>query len=173
MIIKKIKTAASVLLLAGVFAAGCNTSGTRHSPSSTDSTSTTTTTTKVEQVTKENPLKGCYILVLKKDSLQLAITAVNGKSVEGSMILNFAEKDRSRGTFEGEYANGILIGNYKFDSEGTSSQRQVIFKKVEGGFVEGYGKMTMADGKEVFVKQNEVEFDQANVFKYTENCLVL
>lgn len=171
MIIKKIKTAACLLLLAGVLTAGCNSSANKHSVTSTDSTTTSTTETRVEKVTKETPLKGCYILILKKDSLQLAITAVNGKTIEGSMILNFAEKDRSRGTFEGEYTNGILTGIYKFSSEGTSSQRQVIFKKVEGGFIEGYGKMTMVDGKEMFAKTSEVEFDQNNVFKYTENCL--
>jgi hypothetical protein len=173
MITKKIKTAASLLLMAGVLAAGCNASSdNKHAATSTDSTSTTSTTTaSVKSVTKESPLKGCYLSVLKKDSLELAITKVTGKSVEGSMILNFAEKDRSRGTFEGEFTDGILIGIYKFNAEGTPSQRQVIFKKVEGGFIEGYGKMTMVNGKEMFAKQNEVEFDQTNVYKYTENCL--
>ena len=168
------KTAASLLMLAGVLAVGCNTSADKHPASTTDSTTTTTTTTTVEKgetFSKEQPLKGCYLSVIKRDTFQLAITAEKGSAVEGSMILNFAEKDRSRGTFEGEFKNGILMGIYNFSSEGTTSQRQVAFKKVDNGFVEGYGKMKMVDGKEMFAKENEIEFDQANVFKYTENCL--
>jgi hypothetical protein len=169
--IRKIKTAAALLVLAGTLAIGCNTADHKQPTTSADSTTSSPTGTNAEKTAQETPLKGCYVLVLKKDSLQLAVTAVNGKAVEGSMTLNFAEKDRSNGTFKGEYDKGILIGIYTFNSEGTSSQRQVIFKKVEEGFVEGYGKMKTVDGKEMFANQNEVEFDQANVFKYTENCL--
>jgi len=166
------KTAASLLMLAGVLALGCNTSADKHAAVTTDSTTTTTTTVeKGETFSKEQPLKGCYLLILKKDTLQLAITSEKGSAVEGSMILNFAEKDRSRGTFEGEFKNGILMGIYKFNAEGTTSQRQVAFKRVDNGFVEGYGKITMVDGREMFAKENELEFDQTNVYKYTENCL--
>ncbi|MGV3705499.1 MAG: hypothetical protein ACO1NU_08990 [Arcticibacter sp.] len=154
------KTAA-LLLAAGIFAAGCgspdnkmnNTSASSSAPKTADS------------------LKGCYVAVLKKDTFQLAITEVNGNELSGSLIYNFAEKDRSKGTIEGNYENGILSARYIFNAEGTTSERPVIFKKVAEGFIEGYGETKLEGGKEVFAKSDTISFNQGEVLKYTETCL--
>src|SRR5690606_23084407 len=78
----------------------------------------------------QEPLKGCYIAVIKRDTIQLAITSEKGDQVEGSLIYDFWEKDRSRGTFTGEYKDSVLSANYVFNAAGTTSERPVIFKKV-------------------------------------------
>jgi len=167
--VKQVYLAGFLLLLTGVTVLGCNTANKSNPTVSVDSTKVTSSGDAITG--SKETLKGCYIAVLKRDTLQLAITSVNGESVEGSLIFNFAEKDRSKGQFEGKYKNGILAGNYKFNSEGTFSERQVIFKKVQGGFIEGFGKVKMVNNKEVFVKEDEAEFDQTNIFRYTEKCL--
>jgi hypothetical protein len=163
-------TNAILLIFFGVMAVSCNTKDSHIASIPTDTTAVNEQI--ITPARKNIPLKGCYILILKKDTLQLAITAVNGQHVEGSLIYAFAEKDNSKGTFEGEYINGILRGNYIFNAEGTSSERQIIFKKVKDGFVEGFGTTTIVGNKEVFSKPDDIVFDQSRVFEYTANCLV-
>ena len=161
-----------MLLLTLGLALGCNSSSNQSSSAANENSDTSSNAdAKALSASRGSPIKGCYMAVLGKDSLHLAITAVNGKSVAGSLTLNFAEKDRSTGTFNGEYIDGVLNAIYKFNAEGTTSQRQVIFKKVDGGFIEGFGEIAMVDGIEMLSKPNEVEFDQRNVFKYTTDCL--
>lgn len=166
--VKHIHLTGYLLLLTAVMTAGCNQAD-KSQMRSADSV-------KVIHPDKDltgsmESLKGCYLAVLQKDTLQLAITTVEGESVKGSLTLNFAEKDRSHGQFEGKYNQGILVANYKFSAEGTTSERQVIFKKVPGGFIEGFGQMTMVNNKEVFAKPDQAEFDQHTIFRSTENCL--
>lgn len=121
--------------------------------------------------TSEESLKGCYIAVIKKDTIQLAITEVQGDQVKGSLIYNFWEKDRSQGTISGEYKDGILSANYVFNAEGTTSERPVIFKKVPEGFVEGFGETKTVENKEVFANPAAVEYGQSYTLKHTDICL--
>jgi len=119
----------------------------------------------------EEPLKGCYIAVIKRDTIQLAITEVKGNQISGSLVYNFWEKDRSKGTFTGEYNNGVLLANYVFNAEGTTSERPVIFKKVSEGFVEGFGETRTEENKEVFADPDAIEFEQGYTLKQTDICL--
>lgn len=157
------KTILASLLLSGAILSSC-TSGT--SEKKTVEQVTTTVTDSIE-----TPLKGCYIAVIKKDTIQLAVTSVNGSAVEGSLIYNFAEKDKNKGTFTGQYNDGILVADYTFNSEGATSERQVAFKKVDGGMVEGYGDAETKGNKSVFKDQKALKYDDNIVLKRTENCL--
>ncbi|WP_207534799.1 hypothetical protein [Desertivirga arenae] len=162
---KKLQNIAFILLLAGVMSSCNNTSKTT---AASDSVQTSNEDrTKVE----DEPLKGCYIGVLKRDTFQLAITAVNESNVEGSLLYNFFEKDRSRGTFTGTFINDVLLADYTFQSEGATSQRQVIFKKTAKGFIEGYGNIKSEGGKDVFVDTAAVKFDQSIELTRTDACL--
>ena len=157
------KSILASLLLSGAILSSC-TSGTSEKKTVEQVTTTVTDSTAT-------PLKGCYIAVIKKDTIQLAVTSVNGSAVEGSLIYNFAEKDKSKGTFAGQYTNDILVADYTFNAEGTTSVRQVAFKKVADGMVEGYGDTEMKDNKSVFKDQKAIKYDDNIVLKRTENCL--
>lgn len=122
-------------------------------------------------VTDSSSIKGCYLYIVKKDTIQLAVTSINKEQVEGTLLYNFFEKDDSKGTFTGTYKKGILSVKYNSHGEGTNSFSQVIFKKVDGGFIEGTGKTKTIDNKQVFIDPASVSYDSGIMFSKNETCL--
>lgn len=110
---------------------------------------------------------GCYVATLGKDVYSLKIIAQQGELFEGTLVFKNFEKDSSSGTFKGTYKGGILLGDYSFQSEGTNSLMQVIFKKSGDDFVRGYGDVT-ADGTR-FADLNTINYDSSysHVFKFS------
>ena len=121
-------------------------------------------------IVTEDSIKGCYIARLAKDAYTLTVLSQNGESFEGKLSFKNFEKDSSSGTFNGTYKDGILLGDYSFQSEGTNSVMQVIFKKLESGFVRGYGD-TIQEGTR-FADLNKIIYDSSYsyVFKPSTDC---
>lgn len=113
---------------------------------------------------------GCYVATLAKDVYTLDISKQEGENVEGRLAFKNFEKDSSSGSFKGTYKNGILIGDYTFNSEGSTSVMQVAFKKTADGFARGYGDMN-ADGTR-FADVNKLTYDSAYTFKPTSGACV-
>ena len=103
-------------------------------------------------------IKGCYLYTVNKDTFQLAITAVNKNDVEGSIIYNFYEKDKNSGTIAGVIKGDTILADYTFNSEGTSSVREVIFIRKGDQLAEGYGPMEEKGGRTVFTDKSKVKF---------------
>jgi len=122
--------------------------------------------------TSLNSIKGCYIAKLNKDIYSLNIQSENNGNVAGTLSYNNFEKDSSSGSINGTFTNDTLVGNYSFDSEGSHSDRQVIFKKVGDNFVEGFGPVKVISGKEVFDPITSVTYDPKSTFVKSENCAV-
>jgi len=156
--IKQVPKVSFLLLAAAMLASSCG---------NTNNKQTLTSST----TSSEESLKGCYIAVIKRDTIQLAITEVKGNQIRGSLVYNFWEKDRSKGTFTGEYNDSVLLANYVFNAEGTTSERPVIFKKVSEGFLEGFGETKTEENREVFADPDAVEFGQSYTLKHTDICL--
>jgi len=157
--IKQVPKISFLLLAVAIFASSCG------------NTNNNKTSLTSSMTPSEEPLKGCYIAVIKRDTIQLAITEVKGNQISGSLVYNFWEKDRSKGTFTGEYNNSVLLANYVFNAEGTTSERPVIFKKVSEGFVEGFGETKTEENREVFADPDAIEFGQSYTLKHTDICL--
>lgn len=83
---------------------------------------------------------GCYVFNDTKNVISFEITD-NKAEIKGLLAYSLAEKDRNSGNFVGQLNNGVLIGNYTFQSEGTESTRQVAFKINGNKLLEGYGEM--------------------------------
>ena len=115
-------------------------------------------------------LKGCYVAKLSKDAYTLDIESADKGMVSGLLAFNNFEKDSSSGTLNGTFMNGILLGNYSFDSEGMHSYRQVIFKKVGDDFIEGFGEVKMVGDKEIFVDPTKITYDLKVKFVKSINC---
>ena len=116
---------------------------------------------------------GCYVARLGQDVYTLNILSQSGEIFDGKLVFKNFQKDSSSGPFKGTYKDGILLGDYSFNSEGTDSVMQVIFKKVGDSFVRGYGEVT-EDGTR-FVDLNNIDYDSAYSYPYkasTENCAV-
>ncbi|MET4080259.1 hypothetical protein ABIB40_000199 [Pedobacter sp. UYP30] len=91
--------------------------------------------------------------------------------VKGTLNYNFYEKDDSKGTFEGDYNDGILKANFLAYGEGAASIREVIFKKVDGGFEEGTGDAETSGSSQIFTNPKSVKFNNQQKYMETQNCL--
>jgi hypothetical protein len=122
----------------------------------------------VEQpaITVEKSVVGCYEAHLGKDLYSLAILSQQGETFEGTLRFKNFEKDSSSGTFKGTYKDGILLGDYSFQSEGMDSVMQVIFKSSGDGFIRGYGDMNATGDR--FANLNGITYDSSAVFKLSK-----
>ena len=111
----------------------------------------------------EKSVVGCYEAQLGKDLYSLAILSQVGETFEGTLRFKNYQKDSSSGPYIGTYIDGILFGEYSFQSEGMDSLIQVIFKKSGDGFIRGYGDMNASGDR--FANLNNITYDSSVVFK--------
>ncbi|WP_266363657.1 hypothetical protein [Tellurirhabdus rosea] len=102
-------------------------------------------------------LTGCYAYVSDKDTVLLQIDS-DSDSLTGRLTYHYYEKDRNTGTFAGQMLGDTLLAFYRFQSEGTSSVRQVAFLRTDSSFVEGYGDVVENGGRMVFSNRRNVQF---------------
>ena len=126
----------------------------------------------VEQppISVEKSVVGCYEAKLGKDLYSLAILSQAGEAFEGTLRFKNYQKDSSSGPYKGTYIDGILFGEYSFQSEGMDSVIQVLFKKSADGFIRGYGKMNAAGDR--FANLNGITYNSSAVFELSiQGCL--
>ena len=102
----------------------------------------------------------CYHYMKNKDTVILKVKTVNGL-VKGTLIYNLYEKDKNRGTIDGRIEGEILLADYTFNSEGTTSIRPVAFKKSGNNFIEGFGETENKNGKEAFKNIDSLNYDHS------------
>lgn len=120
------------LILAGVFAS-CN------SPKDE-----TARTGSLLAESKESSPVNCYRYATATDTIILKVIHV-GNSITGTLVYSLKEKDKNKGTIQGNMRGNILVADYTFMSEGILSTRQVAFKMEGNSFVEGYGDFKNVD----------------------------
>ena len=106
----------------------------------------------------------CYQSVSGKDTVTLRTITQNGV-VTGTLAYSLFEKDKNRGTIQGQVQNGQLLADYTFASEGMESVRQVAFKQQDGTWVEGYGEVTDQQGKMVFKNPAALDYGHSRALK--------
>lgn len=126
---------------------------------------------KKQEMTPESAsIIGCYSAMLERDVYTLTITSEHRGTVLGSVSFDNFEKDSSSGTFVGTYNDGLLVGDYSFQSEGMSSVRQLAFQKVDNGFVPGFGEVQVVDDRETFVDTTALSYDNSYTFIKQATC---
>ena len=110
-------------------------------------------------VTKPGQLN-CYRYVNNRDTVILRTTSVNG-SITGTLVYNFYEKDKNKGTIQGQMKSELLIADYTYYSEGVQSVRQIAFKKNGKTFIEGYGEPETKNGKTIFKNIDSLDFNHS------------
>lgn len=127
---------------------------------------------------------GCYVAYLggvdsndkTKDVYSILISDYDPltNKASGKLAYKNFEKDSSSGTYTASYnpETGILIGDYEFDSEGTRSINQVLFKRIlDGrGFIGGFGPTVTVNGKEVLKDTSSVTYDNSPEYHLTSEC---
>ena len=132
----------------------CNNTDTGKNTAATD-TDTTSTDSLVAASAQTAP--SCYQNINGKDTVLLSISG-EAITVTGLLSYNYYEKDKSSGDIQGNMYGDTLIGEYSFQSEGTTSVREVAFLKRDDTFVEGYGDVEEKDGKMVFKNRSSLKF---------------
>ena len=106
---------------------------------------------------KEMP-KNCYRYSSATDTISLKVIH-NGNEIAGTLVYNFKEKDKNKGTIQGSMYGDMLVADYTFMSEGMQSIRQVAFKFEENSFVEGYGDISIENSKVRFKNLDSLTFN--------------
>ncbi|MBJ6144780.1 hypothetical protein JAO77_15375 [Hymenobacter sp. BT559] len=121
-------------------------------------------TNQAAQVPTAHPPTGpqCYAYRTKTDTIRLTLQTTQ-PTVTGQLVYRYFEKDRNQGTIRGVMHGDTLLADYTFQSEGTTSVRQVAFLRRDIGFIEGFGPVAERQGKTVFEQPHTLQFDA----KYT------
>ena len=109
----------------------------------------------------------CYANFRNQDTVLLSFTR-NDTAINGELIYQFFQKDRNTGIINGTVKGDTIIADYKFNSEGTTSIRQVVFLKRGDELLEGFGDIEEYDGKMVFRNISSLVFDSSMVFSLTD-----
>ena len=124
----------------------------------------------IEEASSKNVM-GCYFTNAETQLSILNITNHEHTSVTAKLILKPFQKDMAKGTFAGNYENGVLHGIYTFQSEGVESERELFFKRNGGAFVPGYGPVEVIDNKlERLQRPLQLEWNDKELFTLGEEC---
>ena len=129
---------------------------------SADSISVAETAAPVESSTLQN----CYIQVTGKDSVFISLDDNLG-TITGKMRYKNFEKDNSTGDIMGTKSGDTLKLNYTFQSEGSTSDREIYFLKKGDQLLEGIGEHSTEGSKEIYSNYAKIKFEQGN-FKQTD-----
>lgn len=92
----------------------------------------------------------CYIFIMKRDTYLIELT-VDKEDVKGTMKFKNYEKDSSKGIINGTIKDDVLNVNYRFNSEGMSSVRNMYFKVSDKVLITGIGDET-STGDSAYIK---------------------
>ncbi len=113
---------------------------------------------------------GCYVAKIKEDVFTLNIATQKKTNVEAFIAYKNAYKDSSHGTFAGSFDGTILMGIYTFESEGTTSRSEVIFKRSADGFKEGFGPSDMKGDLSSFTRPLTITWNDSFTFQPSTEC---
>lgn len=111
-----------------------------------------------EKKTESSSVSNCYEYINKADTVILKLIHV-GDAITGLLIYKLDGKDINKGTIQGGMRGDILVANYTFISEATTSERQVAFKLDNGSFIEGYGESVTDQGRVRFKSIDSLQFN--------------
>jgi len=141
-----------LILLSAISLAACNTN--KENDAGNASGSASDTTTKRVQI----PNMKCYANMNGRDTIFLKLEKFPNV-VTGILKYKLYEKDANHGELDGKLYGDTLIADYKFESEGKESIRQVAFL-IKGNIIkEGYGDMEEKRGKMVFKNTGHINFN--------------
>ncbi len=110
---------------------------------------------------------GCYQMAKGRDSGFLRIE-ISDSTVTGTLVYAWWEKDRNEGTVSGVLRDSLLLLDYRFQSEGTTSVREEIFRVSNKTLLPAYGAVTEKNGKMVFQDVHELSFNENFPFTKTD-----
>ena len=118
-----------------------------------------------EDLSTEPILTNCYAVISEKDSAFLSYEDNLG-TITGKLHYKNYEKDSSKGDFSGLMNGDTLKVTYTFQSEGSTSNREIWFLKNGDELLEGIGKYD--EKGEIYADGKTVTFENGHTFKSTD-----
>ena len=106
---------------------------------------------------QENTGAQCFAYRDGRDTINLRFTE-SKSGIKGSLEYTLQEKDRNTGTIDGQREGDLIIAYYEFKSEGVTSVRQVVFKKINENWVEGFGEVEIVGDTTKFKNPKHLSF---------------
>lgn len=121
-------------------------------------------------------LQTCYMEAVKKDSVFVSLEDNLG-TLTGKMRYKNFEKDSSYGTLVGFKNADTLKLMYTFQSEGTTSEREIYFVLKGDQLLEGIGPHTEDGTKSTYSIPSKLKFDghaltQVDCTKFEKNFII-
>lgn len=111
-----------------------------------------------DDIKKDAPVSECFRYADGKDTIILHLIHV-GDAITGTLQYDLMQKDRNRGTIQGKMRGNLLVADYQFSSEGMQSIREVVFKKENDHYIEGYGEVAEKNEKVYFRNLDSLQFE--------------
>ena len=110
-------------------------------------------------------VSGCYTAVQGRDTANIVVQkGADEKSVFADVeFMNF-EKDASKGTFNGEMKDSLLVGYYAFTSEGMNSVSQMAFLVKGDTLYQAFGDVDVVGDTTRFKNPENLQFDTSKPF---------
>lgn len=113
---------------------------------------------------EENSTDNCYFGVIGKDSIFLSLNDNLG-TITGKMRYKNFEKDSSFGDVIGSKNGDTIQLNYTFQSEGTTSDKEINFLKKEDRLLEGMEDQKVDGQKSVYSDRKKMVYSDDNELK--------
>ena len=124
-----------------------------------------TATENTEDFSAEPILTNCYAAISDKDSVFLSYEDNLG-TITGKLHYKNHEKDSSKGELSGLINGDTLKVTYTFQSEGTTSNREIWFLKKDNELHEGIGKYD--EKGEFYADAKTVKFEDGHTLKSSD-----
>ncbi|MFD2286445.1 hypothetical protein GJU39_00790 [Pedobacter petrophilus] len=128
--------------------------------------STKTNTPDSNVAKQEAGIKQCFQYISKKDTASLSLTT-NKDKVTGVLTYRIFEKDKNNGTLSGIVKGDTIVADYTFQSEGTTSTREVVWLRKNDQLLEATGDIDEVNGKTKFKNLSALSFGKSIVFNKT------
>ncbi len=155
-----------LFLLFSVALGSCNNTTTVTAGNSDSTNASMHTTNPADTlITNNTPvmLTGCYEMIINGDTATLRID-LQDSTITGNLNYHFKEKDQNTGTLRGVIRDKYIYADYIFNSEGTTSIREVVFK-IEGDIlIPGFGDIVEQGTKIIFTDKNALQFQSETPF---------
>lgn len=128
--------------------------------------------TKKESSKIADTVKQCYTSAYEGDSATLNLNIIDSTKVEGSLVINYAEKPKNDGIVRGEFKGDTLFVDYTFKiGEGkTEFSNPLALLKQADSLKMGVGQIETSYGRSYFVKGKPINFERGKFSFIPTEC---
>lgn len=106
----------------------------------------------------------CFVAIDSNDKANMTLKTLEDGKVKGTLVINYVDKGKNDGTFEGKFSGDTLFVDYTFKigtENPTVYKNPLAFLKYKDSLVLGVGQIETSLGRSYFVKDKPIRFDRS------------